>query len=125
MKYSFQNMAIACNNFDETTMQYDIIDFKKPNIVWDKSQHIHICSLKANGLPDIELISSSRDNNSIKEPLKHLWAIHYQPFFEAESTLYTLIEFGMRCLIFINHPAEVVAIEKIKQHSHLQKFWIS
>lgn len=109
--FIFHHIGIAVNDIEETAFFYLAAGYEKTETVYDPAQNVHICFLKKEGMPMLELLAPHDETSPVFNTLQKNGVTPYHCCYEVNDIEEAIAKLRKMHYVATSKPVPAVAIE--------------
>lgn len=108
--FRFHHIGIAVNDIEETASIYLSAGYEKTETVYDPIQNVHICFLRKEGMPVLELLAPNDESSPVYKILQKNGVTSYHICYEVENMDDAVARLRKMRYVATSKPVPAVAI---------------
>ena len=107
----FHHIGVAVNDIDDTAEMYVNAGYVKSEKVYDPIQNVHICFLKKEGMPTVELLAPNDESSPVFRTLQKSGVTPYHCCYEVDDIDDAILQLRKLRYVATSEPVPAVAID--------------
>ena len=106
----FHHIGIAVHDIDTTAAMYVVAGYTQSETVYDPVQNVHICFLRKDGMPTLELLAPNDETSPVYNTLQKNGVTPYHCCYEVDGIDEAVSKLRKLRYVATSRPVEAVAI---------------